>query len=180
MSKQQTVYIGLGANLGDRQNNLILAIEKLSEYLEITRISSLYETEAMGFESEDKFLNLVLEANTDLEPLELLKKNQKIEKELGRVYYDDGKYHSRVIDLDILIYGDEIIKKNELTIPHPEIKNRNFVLLPLLEIAPEINDPINQKMHYSEYLTEKLKQDIIKLDKLRLKQSKNLQTLISY
>ena len=144
------VYFSLGSNIGDREGNILNAIKKLDELLESRHVSlsSIIETESWGFES-DKFLNcaVLYSIEADLEPKEqatkILNICKEIEKESGRkevIEYDSsGKriYHSRTIDIDILYYGDYQIKTNRLTIPHPLIKERDFVLIPLREIAKE-------------------------------------------
>lgn len=168
-----TSYIGIGTNLGDKLSNLQNAIDLLADYSNILKISSIYETEAMGFQSENSFYNIVVHIETDLSPIELLNKNQTLEEKLGRVYYDDGKYHSRIIDLDILIYEDLILKTKELRIPHPHIKKRNFVLLPLIEIDSELGAPDNQNDAYKNCVSEDMKSSIEKVEKELLIPHKN-------
>lgn len=133
------VYFGLGSNLGDREKNLNSAIEILSKTVEITKQSSVYETEPVGYEDQTDFLNMVLEVKTDLFPDELLKLAKKIEADVGRKpTFKDGP---REIDVDILLYGDLNIETDELNIPHPQVTERAFVLKPLFEIAPELKLP---------------------------------------
>jgi len=137
----QTVYLGLGSNRGDRQANLdrargcIAAVEGIN----ITRISSLYLTAPWGKTDQEEFLNQVIEIETELEPLQLLRKLQEIEIKLGRQRYEP--WGPRVIDLDVLLYGRESMTSQELTIPHPFMSQRLFVLVPLLEIAPQLVFP---------------------------------------
>ncbi|MBO7302092.1 MAG: 2-amino-4-hydroxy-6-hydroxymethyldihydropteridine diphosphokinase [Bacteroidaceae bacterium] len=138
------IYLGLGTNQGDKEKNLKRAIELLSLALgKYTLLSSFIETEPWGFESQNSFLNCVVTFTTTLTPFELLEKTEKIERELGRVTKSqNGTYHDRIIDIDILFYGEKIIQTKRLTIPHPLIQERDFVLNPLFEIAPQLIHPI--------------------------------------
>ncbi|MEI8272402.1 MAG: 2-amino-4-hydroxy-6-hydroxymethyldihydropteridine diphosphokinase [Paludibacter sp.] len=140
------VYLGLGTNLGDKERNLYNAIWRLS--LEVGKIicqSGFYASKPWGFESENEFLNAVLSVETNLLPIDLLAKTQKIERELGRIDKSTEAYRDRVIDIDILLYDKEIIDLPELKIPHPLITERDFVYIPLLEIAPNLLHPISGK-----------------------------------
>ena len=136
---KKRIYLGLGTNLGDRQENLTRAIEALSLALGTCKAqSSFLETEPWGFESDNGFLNCVVAFDTELTPTELLDTTERIERELGRtVKSTGGNYHDRLIDIDILLYDKEIIHDADLTIPHPLILQREFVYRPLFEIAPE-------------------------------------------
>ena len=138
-----TVYLGLGTNIGYKKENLTRAIERLSLALgRYTSLSSFLETAPWGFESDNTFLNCVVSFETDLTPQELLDTTEKIERELGRtVKSNGGIYHDRTIDIDILLYGSEIIKTPRLTIPHPLMHQRAFVLEPLAEIASDLVHP---------------------------------------
>jgi 2-amino-4-hydroxy-6-hydroxymethyldihydropteridine diphosphokinase len=119
------------------------AIAAIQTFGELINASSIIETEPFGFESETNFLNAVIEIKTDLSPRALLLNLQEIEKKLGRKSKSQNKnYSSRTIDLDILYYGKQILVSLELTIPHPEIFNRDFVLIPLQEIAGDFVDPL--------------------------------------
>jgi len=139
------VYLLLGGNLGDKKKVFFEVREKLTELLgEITAQSSIYETEPWGFVSDDLFWNQVLEINTALPPEIILSLTQQIESDLGRIAKSD-QYVSRVIDIDILFYDDQIINLEKLVIPHPRIQNRNFALVPLCEIAPHMQHPVFQK-----------------------------------
>lgn len=150
------VYLSLGSNLGDRELFLQAALQRLeSKAGSITNISSYYETEPWGFESNTQFLNICVSLKTQLTPFQLLERINLIEKELGRNQKSDVKYASRVIDIDILTFGDQIITSEHLTIPHPHMNNRLFVLMPLGEIAPDFRHPkskktIQQIMDYCE------------------------------
>ena len=140
----ERIYLGLGTNLGDRQENLTRAIEALSLALGTCKAqSSFLETEPWGFESDNGFLNCVVAFDTELTPTELLGTTERIERELGRtVKSTGGNYHDRLIDIDILLYGNTVIESERLTIPHPLIHLRDFVLAPLAEIAPDAIHPI--------------------------------------
>lgn len=131
-----TCYIGLGSNLGDRRKNLELAIDKINrlESTEVTKISSIIETEPVGGPPQGRFLNACIEILTGLSARELLRGLQGIESQLGR--QRRVKYAPRTIDLDILLFGNAKIEEKDLSVPHPEILKRDFVLTPLKEIAP--------------------------------------------
>lgn len=131
----------LGSNIGDSEKVLSAAIELIE--LEIGKVidaSSVYSTKAWGVEDQPDFLNQVVEIESNLDPENLLVKINEIEKKLGRVRFQ--KWHSRIIDIDILYFGAEIIDTPNLVIPHPENQNRNFVLIPMAEIAPELIHPV--------------------------------------
>ena len=135
------VYLGLGSNLGDRKANLEKALQLLGERLQIEQVSSIYETEPVGYAEQPMFLNAVCRAETELGPLQLLSLIKGIEATLGRVpSFTNGP---RSIDVDILFYNDFCMETADLTIPHPKIKERAFVLIPLLEIAPQLVHPIS-------------------------------------
>ncbi len=132
-------YLGIGTNLGDKEKNILRAYEMIEERVgEITRRSSLYETEPWGYQSEHSYLNSAICVDTELSPRQLLRATQKIEREMGRTQKSiDGHYHDRVIDIDILLYGDETIDEPDLKIPHPLMQERDFVMNPLNEIKPK-------------------------------------------
>ena len=133
------VYLGLGTNLGDKEANLKAAIEEIRKRVgEVTSLSAFHASEPWGFESENSFLNAVCCVSTDLAPTELLHVTQEIERSLGRLKKSvNGIYSDRIIDIDILLYDDWHIDTPELTIPHPLMWKRDFVMIPLREIAPE-------------------------------------------
>ena len=135
-----TVYLGLGSNQGNKEANLKVAIEEINKRVgEVTSQSAFYATAPWGFESENTFLNAVCLVKTTLSPLELLSITRKIEQSLGRIKKSvNGCYCDRPIDIDILLYDDIKINTPELTIPHPLMWQRDFVKIPLKEIAPEI------------------------------------------
>ena len=131
-----TVYLSLGSNLGDKEQNLASAISEIARRIgDITAQSALLETEPWGFDSENTFLNAAVRVETELSPLDLLHATQQIEQDLGRTHKSQhGQYHDRIIDIDILLYDDLHIQTPELTIPHPLMQQRDFVLIPLKEI----------------------------------------------
>ena len=153
-----TVYLGLGTNIGNRKENLTRAIEALSLALgHYTALSSFIETAPWGFDSENSFLNCAVVFETELTPLQLLDTTESIERELGRTTKSTGgTYHDRVIDIDILLYGSEIVETPRLAIPHPLMHMRDFVLEPLAEIAPHAIHPTTGKS--IEELTTELKE----------------------
>ena len=139
-----TAYIALGSNLGDKEANLRRALELLIERgVEIVKTSTFISTEPYGVTDQPQFLNGVCEVRTSLEPLELLHTLLDIEQEMGRVRL--RHWGERNIDLDLLLYEDVVMDTPELKLPHPDMQNRDFVLLPLAEIAPELVHPILQK-----------------------------------
>lgn len=136
----KTIYIGLGSNLGERETHLKRALEALAPEITVTKVSGILETEPMYVENQPKFLNMVCEATTNLAPLQVLHKLQKVERDAGRKEYTHNQ--PRVIDVDLLFYADETVKTGELAIPHPKIAERGFVLIPLCEIAPDFVHPV--------------------------------------
>ena len=135
------VYLGLGSNLGDKEANLKAAVEEIGKRVgEVTSLSAFHVSEPWGFTSEHTFLNAVCCVLTDFRPMEVLRLTQDIERSLGRLKKSvDGHYSDRLIDIDILLYDDLRIATPELTIPHPLMGQREFVMIPLREIAPDIN-----------------------------------------
>ncbi|MFC2099414.1 2-amino-4-hydroxy-6-hydroxymethyldihydropteridine diphosphokinase [Candidatus Bipolaricaulota bacterium] len=134
------VYLGLGSNLGSREEQITKGIGRLeSQGVNIDRRSSLYETEPVGVEDQPWFLNQVIRGRTELPPSDLLAACKRIERELGRT--DAIRFGPRNLDIDILLYGDTVIDENELEVPHKRMEERRFVLIPLLEIAPDLRDP---------------------------------------
>ena len=140
MSVSRTnVFLGIGANLGDRRAALRSAVAGLRVVLEEVRVSSLYETAAWGVTDQPAFLNAVARGRTSLRPLELLDQTQAIERQLGRVRGE--RWGPRVIDIDILLYGDEIVEEPRLIVPHPYLAQRGFVLRPLADLAAGLTLP---------------------------------------
>lgn len=139
-------YLALGTNIGNKRRNMITAAALLAERVgDVLALSGFYETEPWGFQSENTFLNAALQLETSLSPLELLKATQQIEVEMGRTQKSNGTYHDRIIDIDILLYDDLILQTPELTLPHPLMQDRRFVMEPLLEIAPNVVHPVFKK-----------------------------------
>lgn len=130
------IYLGLGSNLGDRQGNISRAYAEIEKLIgAIVRQSALYESEPWGFESDNYFINSVICCETTLSPREVLKTTQSIERLLGRTQKSvDGHYHDRTIDIDILLYDDLTVNEPDLKIPHPLMRQRDFVMKPLSEI----------------------------------------------
>ena len=142
-----TVYLGLGTNIGNRKENLTRAIEALSLALgHYSALSSFIETAPWGFNSDNAFLNCTVAFDTELTPHQLLDTTENIERKLGRTSKSNGGiYHDRVIDIDILLYGSETVSTERLTIPHPLMHMRDFVLEPLAQIAPHTIHPTTGK-----------------------------------
>ena len=142
-----TVYLSLGTNIGNKEQNLTRAIEALSLALgRCIAVSQFIGTEPWGFHSENSFLNCAAAFETKLSPLELLDATERIERELGRTAKSHGgNYSDRIIDIDILLYGNETIETERLTVPHPLMHKRDFVLQPLAEIAPDVVHPVLDK-----------------------------------
>lgn len=135
LEDNKSIYLGVGTNLGDRLENIKLSIQLLdNEGVKVLRMASVYETKAVGFESEYNFYNTVFEVKTSFSALDLLKITQKVERKIGRKPKVTNNYESRLIDLDILFYKNEVFNTFELTIPHPRILQRKFVLIPLKEL----------------------------------------------
>lgn len=144
MKITRETYLSLGSNQGNKLQNLQAAIHFLVQYTgHISRISSVYQTRAWGFEAED-FYNICVTLTTSLSPEELLERILEIEQKLGRVRKNDKKYSSRTIDIDILLFEDEVIFSPNLIVPHPRMAERKFVLVPLAEIAGQIKHPIKK------------------------------------
>jgi dihydropteroate synthase len=139
-----TAYLGLGSNLGDRGLNLAWALKLLAERVKVEQISSIYETEPMGYEPQPLFLNTVCRINTGLTPEQLLCLAKEIEIKIGRI--PSFRNAPRPIDIDILLYNDKIVTSRNLTIPHPRLAERAFMLVPLAEIAPKLVYPGSGKM----------------------------------
>jgi 2-amino-4-hydroxy-6-hydroxymethyldihydropteridine pyrophosphokinase len=141
--KEHIVYLALGSNLGDRLANLKEAIAALPPQMEVKAKSSVYETPPWGYENQPKFLNQVIKAQTYLDPEPLLKHLKRLEVALGRKEsFPNGP---RLIDMDILFYDDLVLNRPSLVIPHPRLHERGFVLLPLMDIAPDLIHPVNKK-----------------------------------
>lgn len=136
-------YLGFGSNLDDKEDNLRQAMARLEEKCRVLKASSIYHTEPVGYKDQDWFLNGVAQVETDLAPRDLLGFLRSIEFALARVdRVPDGP---RTIDLDILFYGDRVLREDDLVIPHPRLHLRRFVLVPLNEVAPELVHPVLER-----------------------------------
>lgn len=135
-----TIYLALGANLGDRMENIWRAVAALPPAVSVTALSSVYETPPWGYTDQPAFLNMALASETELDPLALLAFLKKLETDLGREKtFRNGP---RLIDMDILFYDDLVFDQSELIIPHPRLHERAFVLIPLNDIAPDLMHPV--------------------------------------
>ena len=136
----KTVYLSLGSNIGDRERHLREALERLTAAgVKVQRVSPVYETEPVEYTDQRWFLNVVAECETELFPLQLLARTQRIERALGRVRTTPKG--PRTIDIDILLYGSTTVKTTELEVPHPRMAERRFVLAPLADLAPDLRHP---------------------------------------
>lgn len=140
-----TIYLGLGTNLGDKADNLQRAAEEINRTIgKVTSLSSFYETAPWRFRSDNTFLNAALCLESTLTPEEVLARTQQIERDLGRTHKSaNGLYSDRPIDIDILLYDDLRLSTPTLTLPHPGLTDRLFVLLPMTEIAPDLIHPVS-------------------------------------
>ena len=138
------VYLSLGSNLGDRQANMQAAIDRFpAAGIQLRRVSPVYETEPVDYLDQPSFLNLVVEVETELAPSDLLSQTTAIEKELGRVR--NVPKGPRTIDIDILFYDEAVIETPTLTIPHPRVAERRFVLVPLNDLEPNLRHPVTKQ-----------------------------------
>ncbi len=137
----ETAYVGIGSNVGDRTGNCRRAVEEIHRFADtmVVRHSSFYETEPMEFPDQESFINGIVAIHTGLPPLDLFTACQKVERLLGRKR--TARYGPRIIDLDILLYGQRVMETAELILPHPKLHLRRFVLVPMAEIAPDAVHP---------------------------------------
>ena len=142
MAEQVTVYLSLGSNLGNRQGNLDQALKLLSQRMQVGKVSSIYDTEPVGNTNQPRFLNLVCEVKTRVTPEGLLTMVKGLEQMMGR---RSKTGEPRIIDIDILLYADKVMQTKDLEIPHPRMGERQFVLVPLAEIAPDVVHPVTKK-----------------------------------
>ncbi len=141
---QTSVILGIGSNLGDRRENIANALNRLTIAGEIKIVSSIYETPPWGYESKNGFLNICLELHTEKSAEALFFDIEQIESDLGRERHGSG-YADRVIDIDVIYFGNEILTGSALRVPHPQLIYRKFVLVPLREIAPNRLHPMLKK-----------------------------------
>ena len=143
--RQETIYLGLGSNIGDKVANCLLALEAISasDHNHLHTVSSLYKTEPIGYTEQDWFINCAAEVSTTLPPRTFHSFVQGIEKRMGRK--KTVPMGPRIIDIDILFYGNEILDEEDLIIPHPRLHERGFVLVPLAELVPDLLHPVLKK-----------------------------------
>ncbi len=159
------VFLGLGSNVGNRRAQIQAAINLISEHIgKVAKKSHLYETQAWGNTAQDAFMNQVIMINTMLDPRDLLKEIGMIEQELGRVRVEKEKWGPRTIDIDILFYGKRVVRDKGLEVPHPELHLRAFVLVPLMEIAPDLEHPVLKLPIDELYMTCEDGSDVVMLD----------------
>lgn len=139
MNVARCVYLSLGSNLGDRLGNLRTAVRLLGQSVDVERVSSVYETAPVGVTDQPTFLNIAIAGQTALEPGDLLAFVKHVERQVGR--RPTFRWGPRIVDIDILLYDDRVVRQPDLQIPHPEFANRAFVLVPLAEIAPDVVHP---------------------------------------
>lgn len=161
MNETVTVYLSLGSNLGNRQENLDRALKLLSERMRLGKVSSIYDTEAVGPITQPNFLNIACEVFTRLTPEGLLALAKGIEQKMGR-YSRSGE--PRIIDIDIILYGDQVVDTKDIVIPHPKMHERSFVLIPLAEIAPDVVHPVLKKSMKELNKEAREKQGVMKFE----------------
>lgn len=137
----EKVALSLGSNLGSRNENIVTAFSNLWNLFVDARLSNIYETAPLYLTAQAEFLNAVIVGYTDISPIRLLKEIQRVEIEMGRNRIGVPKMGPRLIDIDIILFGRQIIKSDNLTVPHPRLEERKFVLIPLLELEPQIGNP---------------------------------------
>ncbi len=155
------VYLGLGSNIKDKRKNLESALDELEKVFSISSVSSLYESKPWGYIKQDNFYNAVVLLKVDIEPLKLFSILKGIESKFGRK--KEIKWGPRVLDIDLLLYNNEVIDMPNLKIPHPFISERAFVLLPLLELSPGLINPQNKISFHEDLVRLKGNQEIKKI-----------------
>ncbi|HOQ33031.1 MAG TPA: 2-amino-4-hydroxy-6-hydroxymethyldihydropteridine diphosphokinase [Candidatus Hydrogenedens sp.] len=158
-------YLSIGSNLGERFDNITNAIRKLNEIskTKVKKASNIYETEPVGNRNQPTFLNIAVEIETELSPLELLSEIKKIEYQLGRTPQQE-RWGPRIIDIDIILYNDSIINDVQLVLPHAEFRNRRFVLQPLADLCGSKVDPITGKTIEELLLGSEVKGKVVKTE----------------
>jgi 2-amino-4-hydroxy-6-hydroxymethyldihydropteridine diphosphokinase len=138
----KTAYIGIGSNLGNSEKNCLEAVDRIGQTpkCKVTRMSGLYRTEPVGVNGQAYYINCVAEVLTGLPAKRLMERLLAIEKDMGRVR-EGGRWQARIIDLDILLFGREIIREDNLTVPHPFMHRRRFVMVPMVDLAPDLIHP---------------------------------------
>ena len=164
-----TAYLSLGSNLGDRINNLVTAITHLKRFVKINNISSFYQTEPINVEKQEDFINIAIEVSTRLTPSDFLIHTQKIEILMGRETCQVGR--PRVIDIDIIFFNSMVYNRLGLQIPHPRAHQRAFVIIPIMELNPQLIHPVLNKS-MGEISKNLLDQRIIKLDDIDIEKIK--------
>ncbi len=163
--KKHQVYIGLGSNLGDRVNYLRDSIQQMGDIINVEKVSRLYVAAPLGYVRHDAFINAAIQGTTELRPMDLLKGLQQIERDMGRL--PGVQYGPRPIDLDILFYDSIEMETLNLTIPHPRLAQRAFVLRPLVDIAPKLMHPVLY------YTVSELLQDADDANQVKLYEQQN-------
>ena len=148
-----SIFLSLGTNINNRKNNLEKARDCIqnSSHIKITKESPIYQTSPMHYKKQSNFLNQIIEIETNLRPINLLKEMQSIEKLMGRDRLNENKYQERTIDIDVLCYNEIVLNHKEITIPHPEIENRKFILKPWSDICPHYVLPNSEMNIYDLY-----------------------------
>ena len=159
----EKIFLGLGSNLGNREKNIINAVDEISGLVNQLDCAPLYETKPWGVEEQPLFLNTAVSGEYDREPSDLLDAIMNIEKKLGRNRENEVRWGPRVIDIDILLFGKRIIHSEPLVVPHPRLKERMFVLLPLLDLEPQAVEP-GTGLRYSSFMQESEAQGIYLAD----------------
>ena len=179
MNINRITYLSLGSNLGNKLHNLQQALELIVDEIgQISKVSSVYKTAAWGFESS-RFYNICIKVNTNLNPENLLKNIHKIELLLGRTKVTDQRYEARINDIDVILYDDDIIFSEELTVPHRDMLKRKFVMVPLAEIAPFVIHPF-EKQQIKECLLSCSDSSEIELTAFQLKRPVSLSEKYNY
>lgn len=141
------VFISVGSNVGDRESNLHEAFSMAREFMQGLRVSRIYQTAPLYVEDQPPFLNAVMMGGTDLRPFALLERLHHVENALGRDRKNEIRRGPRTLDMDLILYGDLVLSAPALTVPHPGVRERAFVLVPLLDLEPDARDPLSGRMY---------------------------------